>query len=83
MFYTKLTTVENKTIVIPNGTLTNNSLTNVTAKAERQLDLKLGISYESDLKKAKKLLEEMLLQNEHILKEEDWKVLWIRWATVR
>lgn len=74
VFYTKLTTVENKTIVIPNGTLTNNSLTNVTAKAERQLDLKLGISYESDLKKAKKLLEEMLLQNEHILKEEDWKV---------
>lgn len=74
VFYTKLTTVENKTIVIPNGILTNNSLTNVTEKAERQLDLKLGISYESDLKKAKKILEELVEQNPHIIKEEEWKV---------
>lgn len=73
-FYTKLSTVDNKTIVIPNGTLANNSLTNVTAKAERQLDLRIGISYESDLKKAKYLLEEMLKNNENILKDEDWNV---------
>lgn len=73
-FYTKLSTVDNKTIVIPNGTLANNSLTNVTAKAERQLDLRIGISYESDLKKAKHLLEEMLKNNENILKDEDWNV---------
>ena len=32
IFYTKLSTVDNKTIVIPNGTLANTSLTNVTAK---------------------------------------------------
>lgn len=73
-FYTKLSTVDNKTIVIPNGTLMNNSLTNVTAKEERQLDLRIGISYESDLKKAKHLLEEMLKNNDNILKEEDWNV---------
>lgn len=73
-FYTTLSTVDNRTIVIPNGILTENSLTNVTAKAERQLDLKIGISYESDLKKAKELLEEMLGGNPHVLKEEDWKV---------
>ena len=45
IFYTKLSTLDNKTIVIPNGILTNNSLTNATAKAERQLDLKVDISY--------------------------------------
>lgn len=74
VFYTKLSTLDNRTIVIPNGILTGNSLTNVTAKDERQLDLKIGISYESDLKKAKQLLETMLEQNPNILKEEECKV---------
>ena len=44
IFYTKLSTIDNKTIVIPNGMLTNNSLTNATAKDERRLDLK-PVSY--------------------------------------
>ena len=46
IFYTKLSTIDNKTIVIPNGMLTNNSITNATAKDERQLDLRVGISYD-------------------------------------
>ncbi len=70
-FYTKLTTVDNKTIVIPNGILANNSLTNVTAKAERQLDLRIGISYDSDLRKAKQLLEQMLKEIPSIIKDEN------------
>lgn len=74
IFYTKLTTVDNKTVVIPNGALANNSLTNVTAKAERQLDLRVGISYHSDLKKAKQLLEQMLRSTSSIIKDEELKV---------
>lgn len=74
VFYTKLSTLDNKTIVIPNGILTGNSLTNVTAKAERQLDLKVGISYQSDLKKAKDTLEKLIQENPNIIKEEEWKV---------
>lgn len=74
IFYTKLTTIDNKTVVIPNGTLANHSLTNVTARDERQLDLKIGISYESDLKKAKQILERMLNENENIIKDEDINV---------
>lgn len=74
VFYTKLMTIENKVIVIPNGKLTNNSLTNVTERDERRLDLKVGISYESDLKKAKQILEELLLNHPNILTNEDWKV---------
>ena len=70
-FYTKLTTVDNKTIVIPNGILANNSLTNVTAKAERQLDLRIGISYDSELKKAKLLLEQMLKEIPSIMQDEN------------
>ena len=60
IFYTKLCTIDNKTIVIPNGILTNNSLTNATAKDERRLDLKIDISYDADLKKAKLLIERIL-----------------------
>ena len=50
IFYTKLVTMDNKTVVIPNGTLANNSLTNVTAQDKRKLDLKVDISYDADLK---------------------------------
>lgn len=74
IFYTRLTTVDNKTVIIPNGTLSNQSLTNVTARPERQLDLKIGISYEADLKKAKELIEKMLNEEAAVIQEEDKKV---------
>lgn len=67
IFNTKLTTLDNKTIVIPNGTLVNNSLTNVTEKDERQLDLKIGISYNSDLRRAKAILAEQLVNHDSII----------------
>ena len=69
IFYTKLSTVDNRTIVIPNGMLTNNSLTNVTEKDERQLDLRIGISYSADIRKAKEIMEKMLLKEPSVLKE--------------
>ncbi|MCI8466263.1 MAG: mechanosensitive ion channel family protein [Lachnospiraceae bacterium] len=56
LVYTELVTMDNRVIVVPNGNLANSSMTNVTAQEKRQLDLKVGISYESDLKKAKELL---------------------------
>ncbi len=74
IFYTKLTTLDNKTIVIPNGTLANTSLTNVTARPERQLELKISISYQADLKEAKRLLEDLILNNPAIIQEEEHKV---------
>ena len=74
IFYTKLATVDNQRVVVPNSILTENSLTNVTARPERQLDLKVGISYDSDLKKAKSLIENMLHTDEHIIQDEEIKV---------
>lgn len=70
LFYTKLLTVDNKTVIIPNGTLANTSLTNVTAQDKRRLDLSVGISYDADLKKAKDLIEGLFRADEDILKEE-------------
>lgn len=74
IFYTKLATMDNQTVVVPNSILTNNSLTNVTARPERKLDLKVGISYEADLKKAKSLIENMLLNDKSIIQDEEIRV---------
>ena len=52
LVYTILTTADNKQVVIPNGTLANSALTNVTAMDKRRLDVLIRISYGSDLKKA-------------------------------
>ena len=74
IFYTKMATVDNQTVVVPNSILTSNSLTNVTARPERQLDLKVGISYDSDLKKAKQLVSDMMLNDPSIIQDEDVRV---------
>lgn len=74
IFYTKLSTIDNKTIVIPNGILTNNSLTNATAKDERRLDLKVDISYEASIKEAKAVIEKILKNDEAVLQDEDINV---------
>ncbi|MBQ2987363.1 MAG: mechanosensitive ion channel [Tyzzerella sp.] len=74
LFYTKLLTVDNKTVIIPNGSLANTSLTNVTAQDKRRLDLSVGISYDADLKKAKELIEGLFRADADILKEEDINV---------
>lgn len=74
IFYTKLSTIDNKTIVIPNGMLTNNSITNATAKDERQLDLRVGISYDADIRRAKSVIENLLIKDECIIKNEQINV---------
>lgn len=67
MFYTKLTTPDGRVVVLPNGTLSNNSLTNVTAMAERRVDLVVGISYDADLKKAKEIAEQIVREEPKLL----------------
>ena len=74
IFYTKLATIDNQTVVVPNSILTNNSLTNVTARPERKLDLKVGISYEADLRKAKQIVEEKLRDDPSVIQDEEKRV---------
>lgn len=71
LFYTKLTTVDNRVIVLPNGTLANSSLTNVTACDSRRLDLKVGISYDADIRQAKEVLQKVLEEDEGVLKVKE------------
>ena len=54
MFYTTLITIDNKHVIIPNGKLSNSTIINATAGNQRKLEIKVGISYDSDIHKAKK-----------------------------
>lgn len=74
LVYTVLTTQDNKQVVIPNGTLSNSSLTNVTAMDKRRVDVIIGIGYDSDLKKAKEIMENIFRSNGAILKDEPVEV---------
>lgn len=71
IFYTKLTTVDNRNVIIPNGVLANNSITNVTAQDSRRIDVTVGISYQADLKQAKDALQEMLNEQSLALEEKE------------
>lgn len=74
MYYTTLTTMDNRRIVIPNATLTSNTVTNVTAMAERKLEIKVDISYESDLRKAKEILSNLISEETEVKKEKEIQV---------
>lgn len=58
--YTTLLSIDNKKIVVPNGTLSNSTIINVTAKENRKLEIKVGISYDADIRKAQKVIEDIL-----------------------
>ena len=69
LFYTTLTTPDNRKIIIPNGQLADNSLINVTSADTRRLDIKVGISYSSDIKAAKEILLNLGLTDPDTIKE--------------
>ena len=71
LVYTSLVTTDNRVLVIPNNTLANSPLTNLTGMEKRRLIINVLIDYESDLERAKELLTKLLRENPWILKEED------------
>ena len=71
IFYTKLLTGDNKAIMIPNGTLSNSSITNVTAMTKRRLDLRFGVGYECNIAEVKAVLTDVVLGDEAVLQDED------------
>ena len=71
IFYTRLTTPDNKMIVLPNGSLANTSITNVTTAGVRRSDVTVGISYKADLKTAKEVLLKMLQDDPKVIKDRE------------
>ena len=72
--YTTLVSADNRKIVIPNGTLSNEPMTNVTGMGKRRVDISVGIGYTADLKKAKEILQRLFEEHPLVLKEEPIQV---------
>lgn len=74
IFYTKLTTADNRLVVIPNGELSNSSMINASAMPTRRIDIPVGISYEADIRQARNVLTELLEKDEKVLQDMDKRV---------
>lgn len=71
IFYTTLITPDNKSIVLPNGNLANSAIVNYSHFEKRRLDIDFSVSYNSDVEKVKKVILEVINNEEKILKDED------------
>lgn len=74
LLHTTLQTMDNRRIIVPNGNLANNVIVNVTASDKRRLEIKVGISYEDDVRKAKEILERLIREEEQSLSGEEHQV---------
>lgn len=71
IFFTTLKTPDNKTIIIPNGALSNASITNFSTEPQRRVDMTFGIGYEDDIQKAKTILKRLVDTDSRILRDPE------------
>ncbi|MFU8844871.1 MAG: mechanosensitive ion channel family protein, partial [Bacteroidales bacterium] len=71
IFNTVLKTVDNKTIIIPNGGLSASAMTNFSTEPTRRVDFTFGIGYKDDIDKTKKVIESLISDDTRILKEPE------------
>ncbi|NLP58488.1 mechanosensitive ion channel family protein [Lutibacter sp. B1] len=69
IFVTKLTSPQNRLIIIPNGALSNGNIVNYTEEGKLRVDLTFGVSYDADIKQTKDVLMKVLLDNPNVLKD--------------
>lgn len=69
IFNTILRTFQNKTIILPNSAVSSNSITNVTANKTLRVDMEVGISYDSNIDDAKRVIHEVMSKNDKVLKD--------------
>ncbi|MDO4321646.1 MAG: mechanosensitive ion channel [Lachnospiraceae bacterium] len=74
ILYTTLHTMDNRRVIVPNGNLANNVIVNVTASDRRKLEIKVGISYDDSIQKAKAVLERLISDEDEVLKSEEHQV---------
>ena len=71
MFYTTITTLDNKIIQLPNGNLSNSNIINYSANKTRRVDIDISVSYDTDIDKVKKIINKIIDNHELILQDED------------
>jgi len=69
IFVTILLTPDNKTVIIPNGPISNSDITNYTMQGKIRVDLVMGISYNSNIKDARKVLMKAMVDHPLVLKD--------------
>lgn len=70
LLYTKLLTIDQTTVIVPNGILANNSMKNTSLSTERRIDLNINVAYDTNITKVKEILDEICKDNKDILKEK-------------
>ncbi|MDO5402713.1 MAG: mechanosensitive ion channel [Eubacteriales bacterium] len=75
LLYTRLHTIDNKSVMMPNGALANSNITNVGSEKERRLDIEIGVSYSADLRKTREVMTEVLKSTESVIKDKEFKVV--------
>jgi len=71
LIHTALNTVDNKRIFVPNGTLSKNTIVNYSAEDTRQLEILFNIGYNSDTRKAKGIIEEMVRKSPYVKQDKN------------
>ncbi len=71
IFTSSLATPDNKLVIVPNGQITTDNITNFTANETRRIDLVIGVGYDDDLKKVKETLGKIVAENELLLKDPE------------
>ncbi len=71
IFNTKINTFGNQLAILPNGKLSNDNIINFTAEGVRREKLSFGIGYNDDVKKAKEILLNLVMEQEEVIKTED------------
>ncbi len=71
MFYTVITTIDNKQVQLPNGSLSNNNIINYSANSERRVDIDLSVAYSSDIEKVKKIALDTIKKHELVLQDKE------------
>ena len=67
---TKILTVDNREIIIPNGALSNGNINNYSARTLRRVDLKIGLPYGCDANEVRTALMDIVRKDERILDNE-------------
>lgn len=71
IFSSTLRTPDNKEVIVPNGSIYTDVITNYSAKENRRVDMVFGIGYGDDIKKAKELIEKIIYEEPRILKDPE------------
>ena len=83
IFYTRLTTTDNRVIVIPNGTISNSDITNTTKQDRRLLVLEFSVSYDADVALIRDILLKEMKHRSDILVKEPMRVVVTRLSPVK